>query len=94
MWLGDEQFSQHCENLELTPSVDIPLHDPDALDLNPGLEWLFDKKTLEEFAPDIRYIEVQKQPDTIALAKKQLQSERVKIKFIREVYSTFASIWK
>ena len=46
MWLGDEQFSHHCENLELTPSVDIPLHDPDALDLNPGLEWLFDKRRI------------------------------------------------
>ena len=48
-------------------------------------EWLYDKETLGLFAPDIRYIEVQKQPDTVALAKKQLRSERVKIKFIREV---------
>lgn len=47
--------------------------------------WLYDKDTLNEFAPDIRYIEVQKQPDTVALAKKQLRSERVKIKFIRDV---------
>ena len=31
MWLGDEQFSHYCENLGLTPSVDIPLHDPDPL---------------------------------------------------------------
>ncbi len=47
--------------------------------------WLYDRDTLNMFAPDIRYIEVQKQPDTVALAKKQLRSERVKIKFIREV---------
>ena len=48
-------------------------------------EWLYDKNTLELFAPDVRYIEVKKQPETIALAKKQLRSERVKIKFIRQV---------
>eukprot|EP00588_Corethron_pennatum_P015491 CAMPEP_0194265848 /NCGR_PEP_ID=MMETSP0169-20130528/953_1 /TAXON_ID=218684 /ORGANISM="Corethron pennatum, Strain L29A3" /LENGTH=250 /DNA_ID=CAMNT_0039006407 /DNA_START=89 /DNA_END=841 /DNA_ORIENTATION=+ len=50
-------------------------------------EWLADKKTLQEFAPDIRFIDVQKEvkrPDSIAEAKKQLKSERVKIKFIRE----------
>lgn len=48
-------------------------------------EWLYDKDTLNLFAPDVRYIEVQKQPDTVALAKKQLRSERVKVKFIRQV---------
>ena len=47
--------------------------------------WLYDKDQLKEFAPDIRYVEVRKQPETIALAKKQLRSERSKIKFVREV---------
>eukprot|EP00587_Corethron_hystrix_P000715 CAMPEP_0113297490 /NCGR_PEP_ID=MMETSP0010_2-20120614/328_1 /TAXON_ID=216773 ORGANISM="Corethron hystrix, Strain 308" /NCGR_SAMPLE_ID=MMETSP0010_2 /ASSEMBLY_ACC=CAM_ASM_000155 /LENGTH=240 /DNA_ID=CAMNT_0000150383 /DNA_START=177 /DNA_END=899 /DNA_ORIENTATION=+ /assembly_acc=CAM_ASM_000155 len=50
-------------------------------------EWLTNKETLYTYAPDIRYIDVQKQvkqPETIAEAKKQLKSERVKIKFIRE----------
>jgi len=50
-------------------------------------EWLNDKETLQSFAPDIKFIDVQKQikrPDTVAEAKKQLKSERVKIKFIRE----------
>jgi hypothetical protein len=47
--------------------------------------WLYDKDTLGLFAPDVRYIEVEKQPGTIALAKKQLRTERVKIKIIREV---------
>ena len=47
--------------------------------------WLYDRDQLREFAPDIRYIEVQKQPDTVAGAKSILRGERTKIKFIREV---------
>lgn len=47
--------------------------------------WLYDKQNLQEFAPDIRYVEVEKQPETVSKAKAQLRTERTKVKFIREV---------
>jgi len=47
--------------------------------------WLYDKDTLREFAPDIRYIEVEKQPKTLKEAVGQLVTERKKVKLIKDV---------
>lgn len=47
--------------------------------------WLYDRETLQQFAPDIRYIEVEKQPKTIQQAKEQLLGERKKVRMIKEI---------
>ena len=47
--------------------------------------WLYDKDTLKEFAPDIRYIEVEQQPKTLKEAINQLVTERKKVKLIKDV---------
>ena len=47
--------------------------------------WLTDKETLADFAPDIRFVEVGKLPETLALARQELSAQRQRVGGIREV---------
>ena len=49
MWVGNEQFSQHCEDNGIISEVDIPLEDAYALEAYPEYNWVYDKRTICDY---------------------------------------------
>ena len=54
MWLGNEQFSQYCEDNSIFTEVDIPLEDAYAFEAYTDYNWVYDKRKIYDYQ-NIRY---------------------------------------
>jgi len=49
MWLGNEQFSQFCEDMEVVLESDIPLEDTYSIKMYKEYAWVYDKRKLYDY---------------------------------------------